>query len=59
VHTADRAVLSEPALARRLMDQPPVRRALRPSYPLEDSRTDTAANAISGTLTSHIRIITG
>jgi hypothetical protein len=48
VYPADRTVLSEPALPGSVMDHPAARRALRPSYPLDDQPTQAAPNQISG-----------
>ncbi len=57
MHPADRAILGEPALAGGLVDLPPAIRALRPGDPLEDSRADPAAQAISSIQASHTLII--
>ena len=57
MHAADRAALIEPAFAAGRVDHPAARRAFRPGHPLEDGRTDTAADPAGGATTIHVPII--
>lgn len=57
MYPADRAVLSEQALARRLMDHPATGPPVGPGHPLEDRRAYAAAYAASSITHTHAAIM--